>query len=43
MQSFIFPANFVILDCEVDINVPIIHGRSFLDTSRALVDMVKGR
>ena len=39
----IFPTDFVILDCEVDFEVPIILGRSFLATGRALVDMEKGQ
>ena len=43
MESFIFPTDFVILDCEVDFEVPIILGRPFLATSRALVDMEKGQ
>ena len=43
LESFIFPADFVILDCEVDFEVPIILGRSFLATGRALVDMEKGQ
>ena len=40
---FIFPGDFVILDCEVDFEVPIILERSFLATGRALVDMGKDR
>ena len=32
VESFIFPEDFVILDCEVDFEVPIILGRSFLAT-----------
>ena len=43
VESFIFPANFVILDCEVHFEVPIILGRPFLSTGRALVDMEKGQ
>ena len=39
VESFIFPAYFVILDCEVDCEVPIILGRTFLAMGRALVDM----
>ncbi|XP_069144514.1 uncharacterized protein [Solanum lycopersicum] len=42
VESFIFPADFVILDCEVDFEVPIILWRPFLATGRALVDMEKG-
>ena len=43
VESFIFPANFVILGCEVDFEVPIILGRTFHSTGRALVDMEKGQ
>ncbi|XP_049359237.1 uncharacterized protein LOC125823925 [Solanum verrucosum] len=42
VKSLIFPADFVILDCDVDFEVPIILGRPFLATGRALVDMEKG-
>ncbi|XP_049391485.1 uncharacterized protein LOC125855851 [Solanum stenotomum] len=42
VESFIFPANFVILDYEVDFEVPIILGRPFLATRSALVDMENG-
>ncbi|XP_070013256.1 uncharacterized protein [Nicotiana sylvestris] len=35
-------ANFVILDCEVDYEVPIILGRPFLATGKALVDVEAG-
>ncbi|XP_069154541.1 uncharacterized protein [Solanum lycopersicum] len=35
--------DFVILDCEFDFKVPIILGRPFLATGRALVDMEKGQ
>ena len=41
VESFIFPCNFVILDCKVDFEVPIILGRPFLATGRALVDREK--
>ncbi|XP_049371952.1 uncharacterized protein LOC125836842 [Solanum verrucosum] len=43
VESFIFPADFVILDCEVGFEVPIILGRPFLATGRALVYMEKGQ
>ena len=43
VESFIFPADFVILDCEGDFEVPLIRGRPFLDMGRALVDMEKGQ
>jgi len=37
VDTFIFQADFVILDCEVDFEVPIILGRPFLATGQALV------
>ena len=43
VKSFIFPVDFVILNCEVNFEVPIILGRPFLATGRALVDMEKGQ
>nr|XP_016461102.1 PREDICTED: uncharacterized protein LOC107784478 [Nicotiana tabacum] len=36
--KFHLPANFVILDCAVDKEIPIILGRPFLATGRALMD-----
>ncbi|XP_070008766.1 uncharacterized protein [Nicotiana sylvestris] len=36
--KFVFPADFVILDFKVDGEIPIILGRSFLATRRALID-----
>ncbi|XP_009800098.1 uncharacterized protein LOC107801742 [Nicotiana tabacum] len=36
--KFVFPADFVILDCRVDEEIPIILGRPFLSTERALID-----
>ncbi|XP_070039970.1 uncharacterized protein [Nicotiana tomentosiformis] len=40
--KFIIPADFMILDCEVDYEVPIIMGRPFLATGKALVDVEAG-
>ncbi|XP_049359163.1 uncharacterized protein LOC125823826 [Solanum verrucosum] len=40
---FIFPADFVILDCEIDTEIPIILGRPFLATERGLVDVESGK
>ncbi|XP_070014303.1 uncharacterized protein [Nicotiana sylvestris] len=42
VDKFILPADFVILDCKVDYEVPIILGRPFLATGKALVDMEAG-
>nr|GEX34927.1 reverse transcriptase domain-containing protein [Tanacetum cinerariifolium] len=40
--TFHFPANFVVVDFDVDPLVPLILGRSFLKTGRALIDVFKG-
>ncbi|XP_015068740.1 uncharacterized protein LOC107013313 [Solanum pennellii] len=42
VDKFIFPEDIVILDCEVDFEVPIILGRPFLAIGRALVDVERG-
>ena len=39
VDKFIFPADFIILDMEEDKEVPIILGRLFLATGRALIDV----
>ncbi|XP_047260323.1 uncharacterized protein LOC124893341 [Capsicum annuum] len=39
VTNFIFPADFVILDFVVDIEVPIILGRPFLTTGSVLTDL----
>lgn len=39
VDTFIFPTDFIILDCEVDFEVPKIRRRPFLATGRALVDV----
>ncbi|XP_070035422.1 uncharacterized protein [Nicotiana tomentosiformis] len=36
--KFMFPADFVIMDCHVDEKIPIILGRPFLAIGRALID-----
>nr|GEW44143.1 reverse transcriptase domain-containing protein [Tanacetum cinerariifolium]GEX71913.1 reverse transcriptase domain-containing protein [Tanacetum cinerariifolium] len=40
--TFHFSANFVVVDFDVDPRVPLILGRSFLKTERALIDVFKG-
>ena len=42
VDKFIFPANFIILDMQEDKEVPIILGRPFLATRRAMIDVQKG-
>ncbi|XP_039035585.1 uncharacterized protein LOC120172092 [Hibiscus syriacus] len=41
VEKFVFQVDFLILDCEVDTNAPIILGRPFLATSRILIDCEK--
>ncbi|XP_070029991.1 uncharacterized protein [Nicotiana sylvestris] len=40
--KFVFPTDFVILDCQVDEEIPLILGRPFLATRRALIDCETG-
>ncbi|XP_049405190.1 uncharacterized protein LOC125868613 [Solanum stenotomum] len=39
VNRFIFQTDFVILDCEIDVEIPIILGRPFLAIGRALADV----
>nr|GEY25600.1 reverse transcriptase domain-containing protein [Tanacetum cinerariifolium] len=39
---FQFPTDFVVVDFEADLRVPLILGRCFLKTGRALIDVHKG-
>ncbi|XP_022030957.1 uncharacterized protein LOC110931893 [Helianthus annuus] len=43
VDKFVFPADFVILDMEADERVPIILGRPFLRTAKALIDVYDGK
>ncbi|XP_062085183.1 uncharacterized protein LOC133791269 [Humulus lupulus] len=43
VDKFIFPADFVVLDMEEDHEIPIILGRPFLATGRALIDVQSGQ
>ncbi|KAI4315975.1 hypothetical protein L6164_023996 [Bauhinia variegata] len=40
--KFIFPVDFVVLDIEEDTEIPLILGRPFLATGRAIIDMATG-
>ena len=42
VDKFIFPTYFIVLDVEEDREIPIILGRPFLATGRAMIDMQKG-
>ncbi|KAK8669424.1 hypothetical protein V6N13_106855 [Hibiscus sabdariffa] len=41
VDKFVFPVDFLILDCEIDEHAPIILGRPFLVTSNILIDFEK--
>ncbi|XP_071917169.1 uncharacterized protein [Coffea arabica] len=43
VQKFIIPVDFVILDMEEDVNVPIILGRPFLATAGTIIDVKHGK
>ena len=42
VDRFFVPTDFLILDMEEDVNLPLILGRPFLATSRALIDVEEG-
>ncbi|XP_047268107.1 uncharacterized protein LOC124898511 [Capsicum annuum] len=42
VDRFILPTDFIVLDCEIDQDIPIILGRRFLAIRRAIVDMELG-
>ena len=39
VDKFIFPVDFIVLDMEEDKEIPIILGRPFLTTGRAMIDV----
>ena len=41
VYKFIFPTDFIVLDMEEDSEIPIIFGKSFLATGKAMVDVQK--
>ncbi|XP_076958695.1 uncharacterized protein LOC143634532 [Bidens hawaiensis] len=43
VDKFVFPVDFVVLDMEAGKKVPIILGRPFLRTAKALIDVYEGR
>ena len=42
VDKFIFPADFIVLDMEENKEIPIIFGRPFLATGRAMIDVRRG-
>ena len=43
VDKFIFPVDFIVLDFNADVEAPLILGRPFMNTSRALVDVHDGK
>ena len=41
--KFVFPADFIVVDMEVDEDIPILFGRPFLATVGAIIDMKRGK
>ncbi|XP_021731509.1 uncharacterized protein LOC110698397 [Chenopodium quinoa] len=41
--KFFIPCDFVVMEMDEDVNVPIILGRPFLSTAGAIIDMKKGK
>nr|GEU71288.1 hypothetical protein [Tanacetum cinerariifolium] len=42
VRTFHFPTDFIVVDFDADPRVPLILGRSFLKTERALIDVFEG-
>ena len=43
VDRFVFPVDFVVLDMEEDRTIPLILGRPFLNTGKALIDVYSGK
>ena len=41
VKHLIFPADFVVIDIEEDVDIPLILGRPFMSTTCCVVDMGK--
>ena len=41
--KFVIPVDFIVLDMEEDIKIPILFGRLFLVTTGAIIDMKRGK
>ena len=41
--KFVIPADFVVLEMEEDLEIPILFGRPFLMTAGAIIDMKRGK
>jgi len=43
VDKFLFPVDFVVMDIEEDVDVPLILGRPFMKTAKLIIDMDKGK
>jgi len=43
VDKFIFPVDFVVMDIEEDIEVPLILGRPFMKTAKVIIDVDDGK
>nr|KYP54056.1 hypothetical protein KK1_000222 [Cajanus cajan] len=43
VDKFMFPVDFVVMDMEEDVEVPLILGRPFMKTTRVIIDMDDGK
>ncbi|KAK5836085.1 hypothetical protein PVK06_011834 [Gossypium arboreum] len=43
LDKFIFPVDFIVLDMDKDVEVPLILGRPFLATAKAVIDVGDGK
>jgi len=43
VDIFLFPVDFVVMDIEKDVEVPLILGRPFMKTAKVIIDIDKGR
>ena len=43
VDKFFFPVDFVIVDIEEDLEVPLILGRPFMKTARVIIDVDNGQ
>ncbi|XP_020215415.1 uncharacterized protein LOC109799279 [Cajanus cajan] len=43
VDKFMFPVDFIVMDMEEDVEVPLILGRPFMKTTRVIIDMDDGK
>ena len=43
VDKFLFPLDFVVMDIEEDVEVPLILGRPFMKVAKVIIDVDKGR